>query len=425
VSDSEQFPPPPLAFRAINAGLEPVKYRIARLDVDSVVATARKRTNLEDFGDEHFRETLAVLIDSLERDAALHAIGRLTARRQIVDLLSTKLRVRDLLERQPEILDAPVSRPIVILGMPRTGTTILQRVLAQDPSLRSLPYWEALFPLPDGDAAQRPQPNVPDWNAPDPRIAKARQSLKILHYAAPLMLSMHEMEAEAPDEEIWLLAVDFATMLFEASYRVPTFRDWYCAHDQLSGYHFLRTMLQVLQWYRPAERWLLKSPQHLEQLPALLEVFPDATIVQTHRDPLMVTASFCSMATYGRRMNSRHIDPNDIGTYWSARIERMLRRSVEDRPVENEHADGVRFVDVHFRELVDDPIAVVKRIYGVADHELTTEAETRMRRYLAANPRGKHGAHTYRLEDYGLDSAERRTAFDFYRRRFAVPIERA
>ena len=420
MSESEQFPRPPLAFRAINAGLEPVKHRIARLDVESVIAAARKRTKLEDFGDRHFREALAVLIDSLERDADLHAIGRLTARRQMVDLLSTKLRVRELLQRRPEILDTPVGRPIVILGMPRTGTTILQRVLAQDASLRSLPYWEGLFPLPDGDAAQRPHSNVPD-----PRIAKARQSLRILHFAAPLMLSMHEMEAEAPDEEIWLLAVDFATMLFEASYRVPTFRDWYCAHDQVPGYRFLHTMLQVLQWYRPAERWLLKSPQHLEQLPALLEVFPDATIVQTHRDPLMVTASFCSMATYGRRMNSRHIDPNDIGTYWSARIERMLRRSVDDRPAENGPVDDPRFVDVHFRELVADPIAVVKQIYEVADHELTTEAETRMRHYLAANPRGKHGTHTYRLEDYGLDPAERRVAFEFYTRRFAIPIERA
>jgi hypothetical protein len=299
--------------------------------------------------------------------------------------------------------------------MPRTGTTILQRALAQDPSLRSLPYWEGLFPLPSGDAAQRPDPNVPD-----PRIAKARQSLKILHYAAPLMLSMHEIEAEAPDEEIWLLAVDFATMLFEASYRVPSFRDWYCTHDQLPGYRYLYTMLQVLQWYRPAERWLLKSPQHLEQLPALLDVFPDATVVQTHRDPVMVTASFCSMATYGRRMNSRHIDPRDIGAYWAARIERMLRHSVDDRPV-----DDHRFVDVHFRDLVADPIAVVKHIYAIADHELTDDAETRMRRYLAANPRGKHGAHTYRLEDYGLDADERRAAFDFYTQRFAVPTESA
>jgi hypothetical protein len=276
-----------------------------------------------------------------------------------------------------------------------------------------LPYWEGLFPLPAGDAAQRPDPSVRD-----PRIAKAQQSLKILHYAAPLMLSMHEMEAEAPDEEIWLLAADFATMLFEASYRVPGFRDWYCAHDQQPGYRFLSTMLQILQWYRPGERWLLKSPQHLEQLPALLDVFPDATVVQTHRDPVIVTASFCSMATYGRRMNSRRVDPLDIGRYWSARIERMLRRSIDDRP-----AGDARFVDVHFRDLVADPIAVARRIYDIAQRELTADAEGRMRAYLAANPRGKHGTHTYRLADYGLDEHERRNALAFYTQRFGVPAE--
>jgi hypothetical protein len=407
------FPPPPRAFRAIVAALDPVKRPLVPLSSESVIRAARKRTKLDDFGADRFRQALGVLIESFERDAALHVIGRVAARRQLVDLLSTKLRVVDLLARHPEICETPVERPIIILGMPRTGTTILQRVLAQDPGLRSLPYWEGLFPLPGGDAAVKPDPT-----APDPRIAKAEQSLKILRYAAPLMITMHEMEAEAPDEEIWLLAVDFATMLFEASYDVPTFRDWYCATDQTPGYGFLVEMLQILQWYRPADRWLLKSPQHLEQLPVLLATFPDATIVQTHRDPVPVTASFCSMVTYGRRMNTRHVDPHAIGAYWSARIERMLRRSVEDRPV-----DDPRFVDVQFRELVADPIATVKHIYEVAGRELSAEAETRMRAYLDANPRGKHGSHTYRLEDYGLDAAERRAALAFYTERFAVPTE--
>jgi hypothetical protein len=407
------FPPPPRAFRAVNAVLNPVKRQLFRLTSESVIGAARKRTTLTDFGDDCFREPLGVLIESLERDARLHAIGRMSARRQLVELLSTRLRVHDLLERRPEILETPVEQPIIILGLPRTGTTVLQRLLAQDRGLRSLPYWEAMFPLPAGDAAQRPDPSIPD-----PRIRKAEQSLKILHYAAPLMLSMHEMEAEAPDEEIWLLAVDFATMLFEASYRVPGWRDWYCAHDQTAGYRFLSTMLQVLQWFRPGERWLLKSPQHLEQIPVLLSVFPDATIVQTHRDPTNVTASLCSMETYGRRMNSRDIDAHDVGAYWSARIERMLRASIDDRP-----DDDARFTDVQFRALMADPIATVKRIYEVAARELTPEAEASMRAYLDANPRGKHGAHTYRLEDYGLDAAALRNQLRFYTERFDVPLE--
>ncbi len=393
--------------------LRPFARRAFPLTSEQVIAAARKKTGLDDFGGDRFREPLGVLIESFEREAALHAIGRMTANRQLVGILSTRLRVHDLLQRRPEITDTPVSRPIVILGMPRTGTTVLQRLLAQDPGLRHLPYWEALSPLPDGDATVRPDPN-----APDPRRKRAAQSLKFLHYAAPQMLAMHEMETDAPDEEIWLLAVDFATMLFEASYHVPQFRHWYTTHDQAPGYHYLYQMLQVLQWYRPGERWLLKSPQHLEQIPALLRTFPDATVVQTHRDPMTVTASFCSMATYGRRMNTDDIDPFEVGAYWSARIERMLRRSVEDRPEGDD-----RFVDVQFRELMADPIATVKHIYGVAGRELTAAAEQRMRAFLAANPRGKHGAHTYVAADYGLDPAERRAALAFYTERFAVPLE--
>jgi hypothetical protein len=407
------FDDPPLAFRAVNAALRPVARALFPLGSESVVHAARKKTGLTDFGDQRFREPLGVLIDSLERDAHLHAVGRFTARRQLVDLLSTRLRLHDLLARRPEILDVPVARPIVILGLPRTGTTLLQRLLARDPGLRSLPYWEAMAPLPDGDAAVFPDPAISD-----PRIARAEQGLRFLHRVAPLMLTMHEMEAEAPDEEIWLLAVDFATMLFEASYDVPTFRDWYCAHDQTPGYRYLYRMLQILQWYRPGDRWLLKSPQHLEQIPALLDVFPDATVVQTHRDPVQVTASICSMETYGRRMNTARVDARAIGAYWSARIERMLRASIDDRP-----EDDDRFVDVQFRELTSDPIATVKRVYEAAGREMTADAHDAMQEFLARNPRAKHGAHTYRLEDFGLHRDERRRALAFYTDRFGVVPE--
>jgi hypothetical protein len=250
------------------------------------------------------------------------------------------------------------------------------------------------------------------------RVERARQSVRLIRWAAPLMVSMHEMDAELADEEIWLLAVDFATMLFEASYHVPSFRDWYDRADLTPGYAYLRTLLQILQWYHPGERWLLKSPQHLASLGPLLATFPDATVVQTHRDPLPVMASMASMATYGRRMNSDLTDPKIVGRYWSARVEHMLRRSTEDRAHDDE-----RFVDVQFGDLVTDPLGTVKQVYERADRTLAPAAERAMRAHLDAHPRAEHGRHRYRLEDFGLDPAERRAALAFYTERFAVPEE--
>jgi hypothetical protein len=386
----------PWPLRALNRLGGPLARRLS-LEPDALCAAAERRTGLSDFGSSRFREPLALLSRALEDEARLTALGRVSARLQLVGLLSTRLRALDLLRRRPEIESEPVGAPIVILGMPRTGTTALQRLLSRDPRLRSLPYWEALSPLPGDDAAARDAD-------PAARIEQARRSLRFLHWAAPQLQAMHEMDAEEPDEEIWLLAVDLATMLFEATWNVPSFRAWYERADLREGYAFLRRMLQILQWYRPGERWLLKSPQHMEQLPLLFETFPDALVVQTHRDPLEVTASFASMASYGRRMNEAHPDPAAIARYWAARIETMLRRSLEGRvglPPE-------RFVDVRFADIVADPLAVVRRICDAAGLPPSAEADRAMRAWLAANPRGKRGSHRYSLEDFGLDPADLR-----------------
>lgn len=411
-ADRLAHPVLPWPVRIANRVARPWASRLVSLSPADLCAAARKQTGLGEFGDDRFREALGVLTGALEREARLTPMGRLQARLQLTGLLATRLRVEALLFQHPEILSTPVVAPIVILGMPRTGTTVLHRLLAADPGLRSLPYWEALNPLPPGDVTRVPL-------SPDPRLRTAEQSLRFLHWCAPEMLAMHEMAATAPDEEIWLLAIDFATMLFEASYRVPSFAAWYDEQDWTAGYHYLRRMLQILQWYRPRERWVLKSPQHLGQLRPLLAVFPDATVVQTHRDPLKVVGSFANMASYGRRMNSAAIDPVEIGAYWAARIERLLAKSAADRP-----ASG-RFVDVQFGDLMQDPLATVRRIYAVADRELTAAAEAAMRAFLAANPRGKHGAHVYRLDDFGFDAVALRRRFAPYTERFDVPEEPA
>ena len=410
-SGRERDPGLPFFLRATNLLAGPLVKSLLPLDPDQLVAAAQRRTKLTDFGDDEFRQPLEVLTSALLREARLHALGRLTARRQLVEILAIRLRLQALLQRHPEIADEAVARPIFILGMPGTGATFLQRILARDAGLRSLPYWEALNPLPFGPL-RAPIPT------PDPRIRFADQSLAFPNQAAPRLRALHERIATEPDEDGWLLALDLRTMLFESSFRIPSFRDWYETADHARTYAFLRRMLRVLQWYRRGERWLLESPQHLGQLRALLAEFPDATIVQTHRDPVVVTGSFASFAAYGARMSTKRVEPVELGNYWAARIEGLLRRNVADRA-----ADDPRFVDVHFHELQADPIAVVRRVYQRAGRDLASDAEVAMRTHVLASPRHEHGHHDYRLEDYGLDAAERRRALAFYSDRFGVPIE--
>jgi hypothetical protein len=210
-------------------------------------------------------------------------------------------------------------------------------------------------------------------------------------------------------------------MLFEATYHVPSYRDWYKSHDQTGAYRYLRRVLQLLQFLRGGRRWALKSPQHLEQLGPLLAVFPDACVVQTHRDPLRITASLCTMIAYGRRMQAAAVDPAETGRYWSARVEDLLRGSIEGRS----RVPEVRVFDVRFPEFMQDDVAMAERVFAFAGQPLGEEVAARLRRFVAANPRGKHGGIAYRLEDVGLDPAERRRALRFYQEHFGVADEEA
>ena len=402
----------PLPVRAFNALGGPLAERLASLDEGELCAAARRHTGVYDFGPDHFRTPLRMLLTALVTEADLSVLGRVLTGQFLTGLLATRLRLTQLLDDHPEILEEGVDAPLVILGLPRTGTTHLHNLLAQDPALRSLPYWESLEPIPE-----------PRWRRPaagaDPRRRRCEQALRFQHWVMPLFPAMHEMTADACHEEIQLLAVDFSTMLFEASYHVPGYRDWYVASDQTEAYRTLKVLLQALQWLRGPKRWVLKSPQHLEQLGPLLRVFPDARLVQTHRDPVRVTASMCTMATYGLRMNSAHIDPVASGHYWAARVERMLRRSIEDRRL----VPSGQVLDVRFDEFMADEVGTVERIYAFADQPLTEAARRAMAAYRDGHRPGRHGTIVYRLEDFRLDDEERRTALRFYQERFGVPDE--
>jgi hypothetical protein len=402
----------PFGVRALNALGRPIAPQLISLDPERLIEKARRDAALEDLGDPGYREPFGVLLDALEREAGLSVLGRITTRALVLQLLTNRLRIEDLFRRHPEIADERIERPIIIAGLPRTGTTHLHNLLSRDPSLRSLPYWESLEPVPD------PRESATSREI-DPRIARCEKGLEFLHRVMPLFPRMHEMTPDARHEEIQLLAIAFSTMLFESSYFVPTYASWYKRSDQRPAYRYLRRCLQALQWLRGPRRWVLKSPQHLEQQAALIEIYPDATFVQTHRDPLRITASLCTMIAYGNRMNARRVDPVAVGRYWAARVEDLLRGSIEGRAA----LPPDQTIDIHFKQFMKDDVATAERVFDFAGHPLSAEARDSIRSFMDENPRGRHGTIEYRLEDVGVDAAERRAALAFYSDHFGVESE--
>jgi hypothetical protein len=285
--------------------------------------------------------------------------------------------------------------------------------MAADPGLRSLPYWESLEPvLLDEELASPPEP--------DPRRARCDQALWFVNESLPHFVRMHEMTTDHVHEEIQLLAVDFSTMLFETMDVLPSWRDAYKATDQTPSYRYLRRVLQAMQWQRGGTRWVLKSPQHLEQIRPLLAAFPDAVVVFTHRDPASVVASYVTMAAYTARMNTEPpIDLHAIGRYWRDRIEDLFRAVVRDRAL----VPPTRSLDVGFDEFMRDDLATVRRIYALAEQPVTSDAEAAWSQFMASHPRGVHGTVEYDLAQFGLDAEEIRRACGFYVDRFGVALE--
>lgn len=383
------------------------------LDPQILMARATAQTGLSDFGSEPFELPLQALCASLACEVDLNAAGRENAYQRLMNILVTRLRLAALWQKHPEILGLPVRAPIFIVGLPRSGTTFLQWLLARDATLRHAPFWELMFPLPFGE------PGAPIMQ-PDPRIAAARAALHKLHATAPEMVKMHQLEAEEPEEEIALLSLGFSSMAFEWSFAVPSYVDYYRKADHTAGYAYFRKVLQTLQWLRGGEQWVLKAPMHMENLKPLFSVFPDALIVQTHRDPVTTTVSLASLTCYGIRNYFDHPNPLLVGRNMASIIERLLRGICDAR-----QAGDPRYVDVHFRELTSDPIGTVQRIYAARGKALNPADETEMRKWIETRQREHAGGHAYSAADFGIDVAERRRALNFYTQRFGVPDDRA
>lgn len=373
------------------------------LEPDALLATAVEQAGVDDFGNNDFRERLDVVCTALGKDVALSPAGKAAAFVQLSELLRNRLLVNDVLRRHPEIDQLEVRAPIVICGLPRTGTTHLHNLLSADPALRSLPYWESVQPvLPVG--------------APDERVAATAAALDVVNAAMPYFKRMHEMTPDEKHEEINLLAMDFSSMFFETMAPMPTWRDYYLATDQTPAYEYLKRVLKVLQFLRGGDRWVLKSPQHLEQFGPLATVFPDATFVVTHRDPVSVTKSLTTMMTYLARLNLESVDPTVIGGYWADRLETMLQACVRDRDL----LPAERSIDVLFYEFMADDVAMVERIYAIAGQPFTTDVRAAMDDFMETHPRGRHGGVVYDLAPFGLDADERRQALQFYVDRFGI-----
>lgn len=382
------------------------------LDSEHVLGVAVEQAGLDDFGDDGFREPLEQLLDAIREEARLSPFGRVTTFAMLLQLAKNRLLVEDLWKRNPEIAAVEIRAPIVIAGLQRTGTTHLHNLLSADPQLRHLPYWESLEPVPSSADARGP-------DGRDARELRTEVALAFQEQVMPHFKCMHEMTVDHAHEEIHLLAIDFSTMLFEALFPLPSWRDRYLARDQRPHYAHLRKVLQVLTWLRGGTRWVLKSPQHMEQLEPLLSTFPDATVVLTHRDPTPVTASVATMVAYGARMHCDRIDLPFLGSYWADRTERMLRACLRDR----EALPAERSLDVPFHEYMRDDRAVVRNVYERAGQPLPSTSIAAMDAYVAAHPRGRHGRVDYRLGDFGLRAEELRERFRFYVERFGLEEE--
>lgn len=385
----------------------------AHLDVELLAGRACEATGLSDFGDPSWREGAERLVASLDAEAELNDIGVAIATGEIVDYLANRLRVLAWMDEHPQLAERAVRPPIVIVGQPRTGTTILFDLLAQDPANRVPLTWEVDRPW--------PPPRTETYES-DPRIDEVQATLEATELLIPGFLGMHALGARLAQECVRITGGDFRSMIFSTEFRVPGYQHWLLYEaDMSSAYRYHRRYLQYLQSEHPAPRWVLKSPAHLWCLGAMMAEYPDALIVQTHRDPVRVVCSLASLVDLLRHLASDKVDIAEVAAEWVDDIVEGLDRAVAAR-VDGTIPEG-RAVDVQFADFLADPMAVVDTIYGRLGIELSAEAETRMRRFVAENPREKHGGHTYTLADTGLELGPLRERTEHYRRFFSVPEE--
>ena len=383
----------------------------ALLDADRLIAEARRRAGADDFGaDESFFKPLRVLAGALAR-AGLHDAGRRAAAERIVDLLVDRLRTERWMRRHPEIGDEEIVAPIVIAALPRTGTTMLHRFIAADPRMYAVLWYECRYPVPFADA---------EPSGRDARIAKATAEVRQMLETYPGLDAIHPMDPVGPDEEIMLLEHAFLSGMPQSMYDVPDYVAHERAADHEPAYRYLKRMLKFLQWQKKRagqqrRRWVLKSPEHLGYVDVLLRVFPDALVVQSHRDPMQTIPSISSMVLSSWAAFADAPDARRVGRQWCERMADFMRHCMAVRA-----RDPERFVDVWYRDTVRDPFSVAEVVYRAAGLKISDQARGEMARWREENRRGARAAHDYSLERFGFTEAKIAEDFKEYRRAYIL-----
>jgi len=382
---------------------------VLRLDGQALLAGARRRARLSDFGAPAVEEPLARLLESLRNEAQLNLMGRLAARQDLTRMLVNRLYLERDRQQNPGIAAQEIRRPLFIAGLPRSGSTLLYNLLAQDPANRVPLNWETMYPSPPPERAT---------HETDARIALTDRQIGWFQWLQPEFRKIHPVAARLPEECVVILSHTFLSFQFSSMYFVPSYQSWMERQDLRPAYEFHRRFLQHLQWRCGAERWVLKAPPHLPALEALFTVYPDAGLILTHRDPLEVVASVASLHAVLRRTFSNAVDPTAVGPEVSAMLAGDIARGMD--ALDRGCAPPEKVLDVWYTDLLRDPIGTVRRIYAHFDLPLRREVEARMRRFPRENLQDKDGRHEYSLEEFGLDAETERDRYRFYCDRFSL-----
>ncbi len=370
-------------------------------DADALEEGACAATGLDDFGSAYYREGLERIVDALNTEAELNEMGRVIQHATISNALIQRLKVEDVYARHPVIDCEVVGGPVFVIGLPRTGTTALSQLVAADPQFRSLRMWESQAPTPPPESATEHD---------DPRIAQAEAGLKMLDDMFPLMKTLYNSEATAPTECQDLMGMSFRTFHFDGAVRAPAYLSWLMGCDMRETYTYHRRVLKLLQWHCPPTLWHLKTPVHMFALDALVEAYPNAKFLWSHRDPAKVMGSVCSLIHYVRSWSSDRDDAQELGTEQVDSWAEAIRRATNFR-----HRFGDdRFADVSFAELQTDPVRTLQNGYASLGLEFTDATLQAVRRWAEGHRPGARGVHEYELADYGLTPEGVRERFSEY-----------
>jgi hypothetical protein len=374
---------------------------------EDLLEAARRKTGLSDFGGGFWREGLRVLLRAYDEEARFIPEAHARVRADVVSVLAARLGVEEGWRSDPACLDAPVEAPIFVLGLPRTGTTALHFLLGRDPVHQVLEYWLAARP--------RPRPPRETWER-EPDYLRAVEGLRQMYAQDPDLKAIHLLEADGPEECRHLLMQSFLDDTFDSNATVPSYTRWFRQQDLRPSFERHRDILKLVGSSTPERRWVLKYPAYLRSLDALLEVYPDARFVWTHRDPVRVLPSLCSLVFGWRSLYERDVDAHAMGAWQLEMWSELVTAGIEQRRA----LDASRCFDIQFPDLVRDPVSQVRGVYQHFGIELSEAAEGRMRAWHADNPQGKHGGHRYTAEQFGLSEAGIRERFADYCAAFGV-----